>query len=108
MFAIVYAFHVKPGQETQFEAAWAALTRLFYRHAGSLGSRLHKPKGGTYIAYAQWPDRKTWEGSAELLPPEAEAVKMALGASCEHTEIVHELEVATDLLQHRPNREPGP
>ncbi len=82
------------------------ISRLFFEHAGSLGSRLHQPKGGTYMAYAQWPDRKTWEASAKLLPPEAEAVKTALGACCERTEILHELAVATDLLQQFPYGKP--
>ena len=102
MFAILYAFHTKPGQEANFEAAWEALTHLFYDHAGSLGSRLHKPQGATYIAYAQWPDRSAWERAGALLPPEAEAIKTALRESCEKTEIVYELEVATDLLHRGP------
>lgn len=102
MFAILYAFHVKPGQEATFEAAWEALTRMFYRHAGSLGSRLHRPQGTTYIAYAQWPDRETWEASAKRLPPEADTVKAAMREACQKTEILHELQVGTDLLRPGP------
>ena len=101
MFAILYAFHVKPGQEAPFEDAWETLTRLFLEHAGSLGSRLHKPADQTYIAYAQWPDRQSWERSAERLPKEAEAVREALQEACRQIEILEELEVARDLLRPR-------
>lgn len=99
MFAILYSFQVKPGQEPQFETAWETLTRLFLEHANSLGSRLHKPLNGTYIAYAQWPDRQTWERSGERLPTEAEAVRQAMGQACHKISILEQLEVARDLLR---------
>ncbi len=68
-FAVVYQWRLKPGMETQFETAWEALTALL-RSArgarGSRGSRLHRTDNGTLVAYAQWPDRASWERSCKL------------------------------------------
>ena len=68
MFSVIYTFEVKPGSENDFVKAWSALTQLIKEHAGSGGSRLHKAATGNYVAYAQWPDRQTWEQAAEKLP----------------------------------------
>jgi len=61
MYVVIYSFQVKNGLEKSFEEAWKEMTKLFRDFAGSLGSRLHKGEGNLYIAYAQWPDKRTWE-----------------------------------------------
>ena len=61
MFIAVYRWRVKPGAEEQFREGWRRVTESIYRTYGSLGSRLHRELDGTWIAYAQWPDRKRWE-----------------------------------------------
>jgi quinol monooxygenase YgiN len=67
-YAVLYQWLVKPGKEVQFRKAWEALTQLQYKNRGLLGSRLHKSEQGTWIAFAQWPDKKSWEASCEQKP----------------------------------------
>ena len=52
-FCVVYRFKVRPGLETEFEAAWAKLTKACKRDRGGLGSRLHRAEDGLWVAYAQ-------------------------------------------------------
>ena len=66
MFIAVYAFRVKSGMEAEFQEAWAELTREIIAQRNGLGSRLHLDENGTFIAYAQWADRKSWEAAAPL------------------------------------------
>ena len=99
MFTAIYHFTVKPGQETEFKEGWEGLTKLIYQHEGSLGSRLHHESDQTYIAYAQWPDRETWENAGGQLPPEADVYRKQMKSSCEKIKTIHELEVISDLLQ---------
>ena len=99
MFIVIYSFTTKPGQAKSFESAWEELTRLIYMHEGSLGSRLHKKSEGQYIAYAQWPDRETWDSSRMKLPDSAAEVRKRMKDSCSSIETLHELEVVNDLIQ---------
>lgn len=43
---------------------------------GGLGSRLHLADDGCWVAYAQWPDRATWERSQATNTVDAEAARM--------------------------------
>ena len=61
MFAVIYRWRVLPGLEAQFEQGWRAGTDAIAREFGGWGSRLHRGEGDVYVAYAQWPDRATWE-----------------------------------------------
>ncbi|RMG67785.1 MAG: antibiotic biosynthesis monooxygenase [Bacteroidetes bacterium] len=99
MFAVIYAFHVQPGQAGAFEIAWRELTMLIYQYEGSLGSRLHRQDEATYIAYAQWPDRQTWAQSGDKLPPEAKEASARMRAACTQIETLYELDSIDDLLQ---------
>ena len=98
MFTVIYAFTVKEGQDAAFIEAWKDMTQLIYKYEGSLGSRLHQPHGQVYLAYAQWPDRATWQNSGDRLPESSTEVRARMRASCEKIETLHELEVAVDLL----------
>ena len=66
-FCVLYRFRVRPGEEAAFVAAWAELTHAIRDQRGGLGSRLHRDDDGTFVAYAQWPDRASWE-HAQALP----------------------------------------
>ena len=68
MFSVIYKFEIKPDRKDSFEKSWKDLTHLIYDYAGSLGSRLHKEDECNYIAYAQWPNKETWEKSSNKLP----------------------------------------
>ena len=61
MFAVIYRWKVLPGREAQFEEGWRAGTAAIAREFGGWGSRLHRGEDGVFVAYAQWPDRETWE-----------------------------------------------
>ena len=60
MFVVLYRWRIKPGQEEQFRAAWARATEKITARYGALGSRLHQVDDGSWLAYAQWPDRERW------------------------------------------------
>jgi hypothetical protein len=61
MFAVIYRWKLIPGREAQFERGWRAGTAAIAKEFGGWGSRLHRADDGTVFAYAQWPDRATWE-----------------------------------------------
>lgn len=42
------------------------MTLEIRENCGGLGSRLHKAEDGTFIAYAQWKDKETWEKAQEI------------------------------------------
>ncbi len=65
-FCVLYRFRVRDGEENDFVSAWAALTHGIREQRGGLGSRLHRDDDGTFVAYAQWPDRATWQRAQEL------------------------------------------
>ncbi len=65
MFAVIYRWRVIPGLEAQFEEGWRAGTEAIRREFNGWGSRLHKAGPHVYVAYAQWPDRATWEKAME-------------------------------------------
>ena len=98
MFAVIYTFELLPNKEAIFIEAWKNLTQLIYRYEGSLGSRLHKKTDEQFIAYAQWPDRKTWENSGSKLPPEANEYRKIMHESCVSISTQHELQMIEDLL----------
>ena len=83
MFNVVYRWEVREGKEALFEQTWAQVTELIRSHRGGLGSRLHRCEDGTWVAYAQWPDKKTWELSSKIPLPENSA--MAEMQSCIET-----------------------
>ncbi|HEV2764146.1 MAG TPA: antibiotic biosynthesis monooxygenase [Pyrinomonadaceae bacterium] len=67
MFVALYRWKLKEGCEERFREGWRRRTREIYERCGSLGSRLHRAEDGTWVAYAQWPDRRTWE-DARVVP----------------------------------------
>jgi heme-degrading monooxygenase HmoA len=99
MFAVIYRFEVKKEKEAQFIQAWKELTELIYANEGSLGSRLHKKDEHTYLAYAQWPDKFTFENAGSNMPSSADRVRQKMRNACDTIETLHELEVIEDLLR---------
>lgn len=65
MFAVIYRWKLIPGREAVFEEGWRAGTAAISREFGGWGSRLHRGEDGIAVAYAQWPDRATWEKAME-------------------------------------------
>ena len=98
-FAVVYQFEVIRGKEQEFQESWEKMTELIYMHEGSLGSRLHKEKEQTYIAYAQWPSREKWENYGKNMPKEAEAIGDQMRRACTKIETLFQLNTVSDLLR---------
>lgn len=102
MFIVIYEFEVKEGREPAFREAWLELTRLIYRQAGSLGSRLHHTNTpGLMLGYAQWPSREHWRQAGTLNGPDAARARQRMGGCLLGSRVLHELEVAEDFLQSR-------
>ena len=79
-FAVIYNWRIRDGQEESFRHAWEIVTKLLKLERGALGSRLHRDEDGSFVAYAQWPDRRHWERSRELGPVDAEAAAVMVDA----------------------------
>ena len=96
MFIALYRWTLRDGRESQFQEGWHRITEEFYRERGSLGSRLHRAEDGTWVAYAQWPDKQTWE-AARVQVHDTEAVQL-MRESIEVSHAPTLLEVVDDLL----------
>ncbi|WP_282030241.1 antibiotic biosynthesis monooxygenase family protein [Winogradskyella eximia] len=101
MYVVLYSIVIKPNQEDQFINAWKGLTKLIYKYEGSLGSRLHKKDTLNFLAYAQWPDKNTFDNAGGNLPEEANHYRNTMKATCEKFEVLEKLEVVKDLLKEQ-------
>ena len=98
MFIALYRWRLKEGREERFREGWRRLTEEIYARRGSRGSRLHRAEDGTWVAYAQWPDRQTWEAASGVEAVDSEAARMMR----ESIEVSHPpvlMEVSDDLLK---------
>jgi len=98
MFIALYRWKLKDGLEEKFREGWRRRTQEIYSACGSLGSRLHRAEDGTWVAYAQWPDRRTWEAASAVPVTDAEASDM-MRESVETSYPSVLMEVAEDLLR---------
>ena len=100
MFVAVYRWKLKDGQEQRFREGWRRRTAEIYRKCGSLGSRLHRAEDGTWVAYAQWPDKRSWERARQVAVTDTEApVLMKESIEVSYPEML--LEVSDDLIEPR-------
>ncbi len=98
MFIALYRWRVKEGEEGRFREGWRRLTEEICIRRGSYGSRLHRAEDGTWVAYAQWPDRRAWEMSQGEATVDIEASEMMrLSAEVSHPPTL--MEVTDDLLR---------
>ena len=98
MYIVIYSFEIKKGQNENFIQSWKKLTNLIKQYAGGLGSRLHKKNDYTYVAYAQWPDKNTFDKAAENLPEIAIKISDKMKAAGIKVTVMEKLEVIEDLL----------
>jgi hypothetical protein len=96
-FAVLYRWRVEPGREGDCRAAWERLTRAIHERRGGLGSRLHVADDGTWVAYARWPDRATWERAVGEEPADPEA-SVAMRACIRESLPPEPLTIEADLL----------
>jgi heme-degrading monooxygenase HmoA len=99
MFCVIYKFTVKPDCEDHFRHHWSAVTQWYYRHAGSLGSRLHRTSTEEFIAYAQWQTRAQWEQQRDRSNAELHQHRQSMRDACEQIEVLYELETTDDYLR---------
>ena len=100
MFVALYRWKLKEGQEEKFREGWRRRTGEIYRKCGSLGSRLHRAEDGTWVAYAQWPDKRTWEAARRVPVTDTEASDM-MKESVEVSYPEMLLEMSDDLIESR-------
>ncbi|MBC3845700.1 antibiotic biosynthesis monooxygenase [Winogradskyella echinorum] len=101
MYIVLYTIKIIPKQEESFIEAWKGLTALIYKHEGSLGSRLHKKDELNFFAYAQWPDKNTFNNAGGNLPEEANLFREKMKLSCEKFEVLEKFEMIEDLLKQQ-------
>lgn len=105
MFSVVYRWKIRSDRSLDFERAWNLGTRAITRDLGGLGSRLHKIAPGEYFAYAQWPDRESYEQNRQNRMPydDPEARRLYTKAlEDSEVEVLAIGEVIDDLLE-KPN-----
>ncbi len=100
MFVALYRWKLKEGREEKFREGWLRRTAEIYRNCGSLGSRLHRAEDGTWVAYAQWPDRETWEAARQVAVTDTEA-PLLMKESIEVSYPETLMETVEDLLEAR-------
>ena len=98
MFCVIYSFEINPEKRESFIEAWREMTLLIREYEGGLGSRLRQESVSKYIAYAQWPNRATWENASDKLPASANAIRTRMREACTDISTLHELKMVEDLL----------
>lgn len=98
MYIVIYSFGIEKAKYDEFLASWKALTNLIKKEAGGLGSRLHKKSKNEYIAYAQWPDKVTFEKAGSKLSEKTIKIRDQMRVSGIRVEMLEQLEVVEDLL----------
>lgn len=96
-FCVIYRFRLRLGHEEEFRTGWTRLTEEIREQRGGLGSRLHLGEDGWWYAYAQWPDRATWERSGDMQAQDTDAVQLMADAIAERKPPIL-LEPKIDLL----------
>ena len=100
MFIALYKMTAKPGQEKEFENAWAEVTEAIFARRGSLGSRLHvTEQERVYVAYAQWPSRERYFAKEVEIPEPERAARSRMKDAMESVEILHTMTVTDDRLR---------
>jgi quinol monooxygenase YgiN len=98
MYCVIYEFTVDQHNENQFKKLWHELTLCIKAESKSLGSRLHKSieSENTWIAYAQWPSKQTYDNTPEEVT--YEAIRQQFLATISGIKIVYEMECVDDLF----------
>lgn len=107
MYCVAYRFVLLPGAvkfgarraQYDFMDVWSGFTEFFKSHCGALGSRLHIGEDGAFYAYAQWPDKATYEAASDV-PPTTEFTKLRVKWSelCAPSEVLFQGDVHVDMF----------
>lgn len=102
MFCVLYELKVKSGQEESFRAAWRTVTENMVQDYGSLGARLHSTEEGVWIAYAQWPDKESWQNGHIIIEEESKQMHVEKYLD-EIPRVILKMTVVDDLLAALPD-----
>lgn len=97
MFIALYRWRLKEGCEADFCEGWRKRTIEIRDNYGGWGSRLHKAEDGTFVAYAQWKDKETWEAAVAKSVVDSEAVELMRRSISQRLPDVY-MDVVDDLL----------
>jgi quinol monooxygenase YgiN len=86
VFVVLYRWRTKPGTDERLRAAWLSATKKIMARHGALGSRLHRAEDGSWVAYAQWPDRGSWERMRASPPAAPEDFAVMSDIAADHGE----------------------
>jgi quinol monooxygenase YgiN len=91
-FATFFEWQVLPGKEEEFARQWEVVT-LALRAEGSHGSALFRGDGGTYYAFARWPDRATRDAAfaKNIVPAATEAMRACIADSRQRIDMDEQL-----------------
>lgn len=104
MFCVVYRWKVEPNDVSEFVQIWSRLTKIISDESPGLGSRLHREDESTVLAYAQWPDRHSWE-TTYVETEEAQELRSRMRRLSHKLGPPLELDVLSDLLLPVPKRD---
>lgn len=97
-FATIRCFYLKEDKELAFITAWKAVSDLYYRYAGSYGSRLHQINKKKFCVYTLWPSHEAFQKAESSLPVAALALQAKLNSCCEKVEKSMEMGVMIDQI----------
>jgi quinol monooxygenase YgiN len=103
MLIVIYRWKLKRGTEERFRDAWRRATEAISLRYGALGSRLHAAEDGSFVAYAQWPDKRHWEDMRKGPPADAQSLasmRECIDASRDYGNPFLALTVTDDYLKH--------
>ncbi len=100
MFAVLYAWIVKPGCEDAFVDAWHRATVAITERCASYGSRLHQADDGTFVGYARWPSEQARAECFQKGPPDVQAAA-DMAEAIERILPERRLNIVDDLLRER-------
>ncbi|MEM9168391.1 MAG: hypothetical protein AAGC56_01955 [Pseudomonadota bacterium] len=106
-YCVGYRFTLKDDASeahAEFIDVWTQMTHIFADQCGALGSRLHKGGKTAYFAYAQWPDKETYDremsaAADELMRP----LRARYAKVSEPADVVFAGMIEIDLLQPLPD-----
>lgn len=109
MFAVIYRFKLKPGQESEYVEYWNRIASYFIKKRGAIGSCLHKGDDNLWIAYSRWPNKAvrdaSWPGDDvpnEELPLDIrEAIQQMQLLKEENSDLEQFDEICMDVIEDK-------
>lgn len=85
MFAAIYRWRVRPGQDQDFVRGWYLTSTTVRERFGAIGSRLHRTADGLYVSYGRWKAREDRDPYLVDLAVHPQGFKLMQGAIAEES-----------------------